>query len=93
MGKNADTDDASNATIKPVLGKFYCVRHTFEYEKGGTSIKVLPIMCKRNDLDEHLFVFLKCTPLSGFIYALNKEDKFWIHEDDIVEELATSVLT
>jgi len=92
-GKNTDTDVAPNATIKPVLDKFYHVRYTFEYEKGGTNIKVLPAMCERNDLEEHLFVFLKCAPLIGFTYALTKENKVWIHEDGIAEELATPELT
>ena len=50
-------------------------------------------MSERNDLEVHLFVFLKRASLSGFIYALNKADKFWIHEDVIVEELATPELT
>ena len=86
--KNIDIDNVPNVTIKPVL-KFYRVRYTFENEKGGTTLKVLPTMCERNDLEEHLFVFLKCTSLNGFIYALNKAGKFWIPEDDIVEELAT----
>jgi len=46
-------------------------------------------MCDRNYLEEHLFVFLKYTAVSGFISVLNKEDKVWIHE----EELATPDLT
>ena len=50
-------------------------------------------MWERNDLEEHLFVFLKSTSLNGFIYVLNKADKFRIHEDDIVEESATPELT
>ena len=62
-------------------------------KKGGTTLKFLPAMCERNDLEEHLFVFLKRTSLNGFIYALKKADKFWIHEDDIVKELATPELT
>ena len=50
-------------------------------------------MWERNDLEEHLLVFLKRTSLNGFIYVLNKADKFRIHEDDIVEESATPELT
>ena len=39
-------------------------------------------------------MFLKRTAsFIGFTYALNKADKFWIHEDGIVEELATPELT
>ena len=77
-----------------VFGKFYCVRYTFENKKGGIAIKVLPAICERSDLEEHLFVFLKrTTSLIGFTYALNKAYKFWIHEDDIVKELATPELT
>ena len=48
-------------------------------------------MCERSDLEKRLF--LKRTSLNDFIYALNKIDKFWIHEDDFVEELTTPVLT
>ena len=90
--KNTDID-VPNVTIKPILGKFYCVRYTFETKKSGTTLKVLPAMRERNDLEEHLFMFLKRTSLNGFIYALNKADKFWICEDDIMEELATTELT
>ena len=91
--KNTDIDNVPNVTVKQVLGKFYSVKYTFENEKGGTTLKVLPAMCERNDLEKHLLLSLKCTSLNGFIYALNKADKFWIHEDDIVEELATPELT
>ena len=91
--KITDIDNVPNVTVKPVLGKFYRVRYTFENEKGGATLKVPPAMSERNDLEVHLFVFLKRTSLSGFIYALNKADKFWIHEDVIVEELATPELT
>ena len=91
--KNTDIDNVPNVTVKPVLEKSYRVRYTFGNEKSGTTNKVLPAMCERNDLEEHLFVFLKRTSLNGFICALNKADKFWIHEDDIVKELATPELT
>ena len=50
MGKNADNDDAPNAIIKPVIGKFYHVLYAFDYEKGGAVIKVLSAMCEINDL-------------------------------------------
>ena len=92
MEKITDIDNVPNVTVKPVLGKFYRVRYTFENEKGGATLKVPPAMSERNDLEVHLFVFLKRTSFSGFIYALNKADKFWIHEDGIVEELATPEL-
>ena len=39
--------------IKPECGKFYWVRYEFQCEKGDTTIKVSPAMCKKNDL-EHL---------------------------------------
>ena len=69
-------------------------RYTFENKKGETTLKVLPAICERNDLEEHLIVFLKrTTSLIVFTYALNKADKFCIHEDDIVEELTTPELT
>ena len=91
--KNTDIDNVPNVTVKPVLGKCYHVRYTFENKKGGTTLKVFPAMCERNDLEEHLFAFLKHTSLNGLIYALSKADQFWIHEDGIVEELATPELT
>ena len=82
-----------NVTVKPISGKFSHVRDTFENEKGGTTLKVLPAIYERNDLEEHLFVFLKSTSLNSLICALNKVDKFWIHEDGIGKELATPELT
>ena len=75
------------------LENFIVLGTHLKTKKGGTTLKVLPAMCERNDLEEHLFVFLKRTSLNGFICALNKADKFWIHEDDIVKELATPELT
>ena len=92
-GKVIDFDNLPNVTVKPISGKFSHVRYTFENEKGGTTLKVLPAIYERNDLEEHLFVFLKSTSVNSFICALNKADKFWIHEDGIVEELATPELT
>ena len=44
--------------IKPECCKFYWVRYEFQYEKCCTT-KVLPAMCKKNVLQEHLFIFLK----------------------------------
>ena len=32
---------------------------TVQCKKGGTTIKILPAMCEKNDLEEHLFIFLK----------------------------------
>ena len=58
-------------TIKPVLGKFYRVRYSFENEKGGTTLKVLLVMCERNYLEEHLFMFLKCTSL--ILYSVTRK--------------------
>ena len=92
-GKVTDFDNMPNVAVKPISGKFSHVRDTFENKKGGTTLKVLPSMYERNDLEEHLFVFLKRTSLNSFICTLNKADKFSIHEDDIVEELATPELT
>ena len=40
--------------IKPECGKFYWVRYELQCEGGGTTIKVLPAMCEKNDLEEHL---------------------------------------
>ena len=40
--------------IKPECGKFYWVRYELQCERGGTTIKVLPAMCEKNDFEEHL---------------------------------------
>ena len=57
--------------IKPECAKFYWVRYELQCERGGTTIKVLPAMCKKNDLH---------------IYAKTC-GKTWINENNIVEGL------
>ena len=46
--------------MKPECCKLFWVRYEFQCEKGGTTIEVLPAMCKKNDVEEHLCIFLKC---------------------------------
>ena len=55
----ANENEDKSKFIKPECGKFYQVRYEFQCKKGGTMIKILPAMCKKNDLVEHLFIFLK----------------------------------
>ena len=44
-------------------------------------------MCEKNDLEEHLFIFLKSVSNGKYIYMLDASNKTWINENDIVEEL------
>ena len=55
--------------------------------ESGTTIKVLPVMWEKNDLEEHLFIFLKSVSNGKYIYMLDASNKTWINENDIVEEL------
>ena len=54
---------------------------------GGTTITVLSAMCKKNELEEHLFIFLKGVSNDQNIYMLNASNKIWMNENDIVKEL------
>ena len=51
--------DATLQSISPIVGQFYKVRYSFLYGKGGEVVQVLPAMCSKNNLEEHLFTFLK----------------------------------
>ena len=44
-------------------------------------------MCEKNDLEEHLFIFVKSVSNGKYIYMLDASNKTWINENDIVEEL------
>ena len=50
---------------------------------------------KKNDLEEHLFIFLKhlSNDQNIYIYMLNASVKTWINENDIVEELPYKDMT
>ena len=42
-----ENKDKSKFIVVSQCGKFYHVRYEFQYEKGGTTIKVLPAMCEK----------------------------------------------
>ena len=53
---SANENKDKSKFIKPECGKFYWLRYEFQFDKGGTKIKVLLAMCKKkNDLEEHLY--------------------------------------
>ena len=58
--------------IKPGYSEFYWVRYEFQCEKGGATIKVLPAMCKNNDLEKHLIIFLSYVSNDQYIYIYAK---------------------
>ena len=45
-----ENKDKSKFIVVSQCGKFYHVRYEFQYEKGGTTIKVLPAMCEKMTL-------------------------------------------
>ena len=62
--------------IKAQCGKFYQVKYEFQYDKNGTTIKILPAMCEKSDLEGHLFIFWKHVSnnkWSKYIYAKCKQ--------------------
>ena len=72
LEKNTDID---NVSVKLLLGKFYRVSYTFENKKGETTLKVLPAICERNDLEEHLIVFLKHTGCENDKFCLSHPEQ------------------
>ena len=46
-------------SISPTVGQFCKVRYGFLYGNGGEVVQVLPAMCSKNNLKEHLFTFSK----------------------------------
>ena len=56
---NDDDDDEYQESIKPIIGQFYHVKYNFFDAKGNVTAKVLPATCSQNDLEEHLFTFMK----------------------------------
>ena len=55
VAQTVDTEES----ISPTVGQFYKVIHSFLDGKGGEVVQVLPVMYSKNDLEEHLFTFLK----------------------------------
>ena len=55
---SANENKDKSKFIKPECDcdKFYRGRYEFQREKGGSTIKVLPAMCEKNDLEEHFFL-------------------------------------
>ena len=43
-------------SISPTVGQYYKVRYSFLYGKGGEVVQVLPAMCSKNNLEEHLHI-------------------------------------
>ena len=77
--------------ISPTVGQFYKVRYGFLYGKGGEVVQVLPAMCSKNNLKEHLFTFSKSIRQNH--HLLNDSDQAWVIERDIREVLPFSNLT
>ena len=48
-------------------------------------------MCSQNDLEEHLFIFMKTIRKNK--YTLDTTNQAWIHQDDVVQLLAFLDLT
>ena len=63
-------------SMSPTVGQFYKVSYSFLYGKGGEVVQVLPAMCSKNNLEEHLFTFLKSIRQNH--YLLNDSDQAWV---------------
>ena len=63
----------------------------FLYGKGGEVVQVLPAMCSKNNLEEHLFTFLMSIWQNH--HLLNDSDQAWVIERDIREVLPFPNLT
>ena len=69
------------STLSPTVGQLYKVKYHFLDGKGGEIVHRLPAMCSKNDLEEHLFTFLKQT--RPHHYLLNDSNQTWLNENDI----------
>ena len=78
-------------SISPTVGQFYKVRYSFLYGKGGEVVQVLPAMCSKNNLEEHLFTLLMSIRQNH--HLLNDSDQAWVIERDIHEILPFPNLT
>ena len=63
-------------SMSPTVGQFHKVSYSFLYGKGGEVVQVLPAMCSKNNLEEHLFTFLKSIRQNH--YLLNDSDQAWV---------------
>ena len=52
---SANENKDKSKFFKPEHGKSCWERYEFQCERSGTTIKVLSAMCKKNDLEEHLY--------------------------------------
>ena len=57
-------DDECKETIKMIVNQFHHVKYNFFDEKGNVIAKVLPAICSQNDLEDHLFIFMKTGKIS-----------------------------
>ena len=88
----ASTTEASTVEpIIPTVGQFYKVKYSFLDAKGGQVDRILPAMCSKTDIEEHLFTFLK--QIRGKHYLLDEADQAWINENDICKTLPLPDLT
>ena len=56
----SQSEPADRPIIKPTISQFYYVRYAFLNVKSGNEVQqTLPAICIENDLEEHLFGFLK----------------------------------
>jgi len=83
--------EKTKSDVVVVVGQFYKVRYSFLNGKGGEVVQVLRAMCSKNDLEEHLFTFLKSVRENH--YLLDDSDQAWINESDIREALPFPNLT
>ena len=94
---SANENKDKSKFIKSGSGKFYWVRYEFQWDKGGTKIKVLPAMCEKK-WSWREFIFLKHVAndqyiyiyIYIYIYMLNACGKTWINENNIAERLTFS---
>ena len=59
------------------------VIYAFLNVKSGKEVQqTLPAICIKNDLEEHLFGFLKSANANkSYLYLLDENDHAWINED------------
>ena len=92
MESDAVTQTAhTKKSISPTVGQFYKVRYSFLYGKGGEVVQVIPAMCSKNNLKEHLFTLLMYIQQNH--HLLNDSDQAWVIERDIYEVLPFPNLT
>ena len=65
---SANENKDKSKFFKPEHGKSCWERYEFQCERSGTTIKVLPAMCKKNDLEEHLYFWSMSQMINIYIY-------------------------